>query len=88
MKITDLTTVLGTYRSAISACINSQRNCTFPQFVNTYRVARVQELLRSEPDIKIAEVWVQAGFSSEPSFYRIFKAITGTTPIAWKEDSP
>ena len=87
LKITDLTTVLGTNRSAISACINSQRNCTFPQFVNTYRVARVQELLRSEPDIKIAEVWVQAGFSSEPSFYRIFKAITGTTPIAWKEDS-
>ena len=84
LKITDLTTVLGTNRSAISACINSQRDCTFPQFVNTYRVARAQELLHSEPDIKIAEVWVKAGFSSEASFYRIFKAITGTTPLAWK----
>ena len=86
LKITDLVTALGTNRSAISVCINSQRDCTFPQFVNTYRVARAQELLRNEPDIKIAEVWVKAGFSSEASFYRIFKAFTGTTPIAWKAE--
>ena len=84
LKITDLATALGTNRSAISNCINSQRNCSFPQFINTYRVAYAQELLHSQPDIKMAEVWVEAGFSSEASFYRIFKAITGTTPSAWK----
>jgi AraC-like DNA-binding protein len=84
LKITDLATALGTNRSAISACINSQRSCSFPQFVNTYRVAYAQELLRSQPDIKIAEVCVKSGFSGEASFYRIFKAITGTTPSAWK----
>ena len=84
LKITDLATALGTNRSAISNCINSQRNCSFPQFVNNYRVAYAQELLRSQPDIKIAEVCVKSGFSGEASFYRIFKAITGTTPSAWK----
>ena len=84
LKITDLATTLGTNRSAISACINSQRNCSFPQFVNNYRVAFAQELLSSQRDIKIAEVWVKAGFPSEASFFRIFKAITGTTPSAWK----
>ena len=84
LKITDLATALGSNRSAISNCINSQRNCSFPQFVNNYRVAYAQELLRSQPDIKIAEVCVKSGFSGEASFYRIFKAITGTTPSAWK----
>ena len=84
LKITDLATALGSNRSAISNCINSQRNCSFPQFVNTYRVAYAQELLRSQPDIKIAEVCLKSGFSGEASFYRIFKAITGTTPSAWK----
>ena len=84
LKITDLATALGSNRSAISNCINSQRNCSFPQFVNTYRVAYAQELLRSQPDIKIAEVCVKSGFSGEASFYRIFKAFTGTTPSAWK----
>ncbi len=84
LKITDLATALGTNRSTISACINSQRDCSFPQFVNAYRVAYAQELLRTQPDIKMAEACVQSGFSSEASFYRIFKAITGTTPTAWK----
>ena len=84
LKITDLATALGTNRSTISACINSQRDCSFPQFVNAYRVAYAQELLRTQPDIKMAEVCVKSGFSSEASFYRIFKAVTGTTPTAWK----
>ena len=87
LKITDLAVALGTNRSTISACINSQRNCSFPQFVNAYRVAHAQELLRNQPDIKIAEVCVKSGFSSEASFYRIFKAITGTTPNAWKANN-
>lgn len=87
LKISDIVTALGTNRSTISACINSQRNCSFPQFVNAYRVAHAQELLYTQPDIKIAEVWVKAGFSSEASFYRIFKAITGTTPTDWRHDN-
>ena len=87
LKITDLVTVLGTNRSVISACINSQCNCSFPQFVNTYRVAHAKDLLCSQPDMKVAEVWVKAGFSSEASFYRIFKAITGSTPTDWRQDN-
>lgn len=87
LKIADLVTALGTNRSAISACINSQRNCSFPQFINTYRVAHAKDLLCTQPDIKIAEVWVKAGFSSEASFYRIFKAITGSTPTDWRHDN-
>ena len=84
LKITDIAAALGTNRSTISACINSQCGCSFPQFVNGYRVKHAQELLRNHPDIKIAEVCVKSGFSSEASFYRIFKTITGTTPTAWK----
>ncbi len=84
LKITDLATALGTNRSTISACINSQRDCSFPQFVNAYRVAYAQKLLHTQPEIKIAEVCVKSGFSSEASFYRIFKTVTGTTPTAWK----
>ena len=87
LKVTDLAALLGTNRSAISNCINSQRNCSFPQFVNTYRVAHAKDLLCTQPDIKIAEVWVKAGFSSEASFYRIFKAITGITPTDWRNDN-
>ena len=86
LKVTDVADALHTSRVAVSNCIKSQRNCTFPQLVNTYRVALAQQLLSSQPDTKLAEVWTTAGFSSESSFYRIFKSITGTTPNDWKNN--
>lgn len=87
LKMADIAVALGTSRTTISNCINSQRGCSFPQFVNTYRVAHAQELLRNQPDLKITEVSMSSGFSSEASFYRIFKSITGTTPTDWRLDN-
>ena len=84
LKVTDIAKALGTNRVVLSNCIKSHNNCTFPQFVNTYRVKFAQQMLSSSPDIKLTEVWTAAGFSSESSFYRIFKSITGTTPNDWK----
>ena len=87
LKMADIAVALGTSRTTISNCINSQCGCSFPQFVNTYRVAHAQELLRNQPDLKITEVSLSSGFSSEASFYRIFKSITGTTPTDWRLDN-
>ena len=87
LKVADIASVLGTSRTVISNCINSQHNCTFPQFVNTYRVAHAQKLLHDQPDLKISEVCLASGFSSEASFYRIFKVITGITPTDWRHDN-
>lgn len=87
LKMADIAVALGTSRTTISNCINSQCGCSFPQFVNTYRVAHAQELLRNQPDLKITEVSMSSGFSSEASFYRIFKSITGTTPTDWRLDN-
>lgn len=87
LKLADLATALGSNRSSISNCINSQRNCSFPQFVNAYRIAHVQELLRNQPNLKVTHVWMNAGFSSEASFYRIFKSATGTTPTDWRDNN-
>ena len=87
LKVSDIANALGSNRTAISNCINSQRNCSFPQLVSTYRVAYAQELMRSRPEIKIAEVWMAAGFPSESTFFRIFKAVTGTTPTDWRREN-
>ena len=84
LKLVDVATMLATNRNVISSCINTQRGCSFSQFVNEYRVAYAQELMRSQPDVKISEVWMQSGFSTETSFFRAFKAATGKTPSEWK----
>jgi len=84
LKLADLADRLATNRNAVSACINSQRNCSFSQFVNTYRVEHAKKMLRLHPDRKMAEVWMDSGFNTESSFFRAFKSATGMTPSEWK----
>lgn len=84
LKVTDIASTLGTSRTVLSNAIRTHHNCTFPQFVNNYRIAYAQELMRHQPNLKMTEVYMASGFSSETSFYRTFKTITGFTPTEWK----
>ncbi len=84
LKVTEIASTLGTSRNVLSNAIKTHRNCTFPQFINTYRIAYAQELMRHQPNLKMTEVYMVSGFSSETSFYRTFKTITGFTPTEWK----
>ena len=84
LKLSDVASALGTNRNYISDCINSQRGCSFTQFVNTYRVEHAKKLLRTQPDMKLSEVCTASGFASESTFFRTFKAVTGMTPSEYK----
>lgn len=85
LKLGDIATTLGTNRNAISSVINTQCNCSFSQLVNTYRINHAKGLMRSQPDIKISEVWTASGFTTESSFFRTFKSIVGMPPSEWKQ---
>ena len=85
LKVADIADALNISQRVVSDCINTHRG-TFRQFVNTYRVAYAQQLLHNQSGITITEVWMSAGFSSESSFFRIFKAATGLTPRDWKQN--
>lgn len=87
LKLADLATRLHTNRNAVSACINSQRGYSFSQFISNYRVEHTKQLLRQHPDMKMTEVWMQSGFTTESSFFRAFKAATGLTPTEWKAEN-
>ncbi len=84
LKLTDLAARLNTNRNIVSACINSQCGCSFSQFISNYRVEHAKQQIRQHPDMKMAEVWMQSGFTTESSFFRAFKAATGMTPSEWK----
>ena len=85
LQLADVASRLGTNRNIVSRCINSQRGCSFSQFVSRYRVEHAKELIRRQPDVKISEVWMESGFSNESSFFCTFKAFTGVTPNEWKQ---
>ena len=83
LKLQDVAVRLRTNSSYVSECINNVCGLTFSQFTNEYRVRHAQQLLRQQPDMKIVAVTSASGFSTEASFFRNFKAITGMTPREW-----
>ena len=84
LKIADIASALCVNRYYISDCINSVKGCSFAKFVNTYRIEHAKRLLRTQPDMKLSEVWMSSGFSTERTFLRAFKSITGMTPSEYK----
>lgn len=83
LKVADVAALLNTNTRYVSDIINSQEGNSFSQFVNAYRVAYAQQLLRKNPGQKISNVAMDSGFSNETSFFRAFKALTGMTPREW-----
>ena len=83
LKVNDVADALGVHRNAVSSCINTQKESTFNQFVNEYRVEHAMKLMREAPDKKISAIRLESGFASDTSFFRIFKAATGMTPKEW-----
>ena len=83
LKVSDVAAELGTNSRYVTDCIKECRGMTFIQFVNEYRVGYVQRLLRLQPDMKVFEAYTSAGFTSERSFFRIFKDVTGMTTSEW-----
>ena len=86
LKLNDLAIALHTNRNYISKCISNVRpDYTFAQFINEYRLEYAKKLILNNPERKINEIFLEAGFSNEQTFYRIFKISTGMTPKEWKE---
>ncbi|RYY54894.1 MAG: AraC family transcriptional regulator [Chitinophagaceae bacterium] len=67
----------------ISAALNQHLGKTFNQYVNEYRVEefiRGSVLLR---DLSIAGLAAKCGFTSLPTFQRVFKQVTGLSPTEY-----
>lgn len=83
LKPSDISILLGVSTSEMTDCISRQRHCTFAQLIAEYRVRHAQQLLIEQPDIKLSELIASSGFTSESTFFRTFKAVTGLSPKEW-----
>lgn len=82
-KLIDLMQVLPMNRTYLSEFINTTYGCTFYQFVTRYRIEEAKRLMRECPELKMADVAIRSGFSSQPAFSKIFTKETGQTPREW-----
>lgn len=87
LKITDVSSELGTNRSYVSSYINNNFSCSFSDFVNGYRVKEAKELLAKDVNetYSLNHIAELAGFGSLGTLIRVFKASEGITPGRYRE---
>lgn len=83
LSLRDVAQALGTNVRYISDSINSSTGASFSDYVNGYRVRHAQALMQDRPGMPLSSVATESGFSSESTFFRNFKALTGKTPLQW-----
>ena len=80
LKISDVAAELCTNRLYVSTAINEGMGITFSDYINRKRVNYAIHLMRTNPQMTIYEIADLSGFSSDKSFYRNCKNITGKSP--------
>ena len=70
-------------RAQFFRAFKNELGMTPVQFINSERVNRAKRILR-KPRTTLYETALYAGFKSQSYFNRVFKAVTGFTPVEWR----
>ena len=87
VSLADLSEKLSVSTKHLSQVINQSFNKSFFDFINTYRIKEVQQILKESKDDKmtVLEAMYEAGFNSKSSFNTAFKKETGQTPTEFRK---
>jgi len=80
--LTEMAKDLNILPTTLSMIINSKLNCSFPDYINSFRVKKSVELLNNEinRNFTIEAIAYESGFNNRTSFYKAFKKQTGKLP--------
>ena len=69
-------------RGELSEAINSGVGKNFNDFVNSYRVKEVEQMLQDgkQEQLSLLGIALECGFNSKATFNRVFKKMTGQSP--------
>jgi AraC-like DNA-binding protein len=87
VSLADLSEKLSISTKHLSQVINQSFNKSFFDFINTFRIQEVQQILKESSDDKmtVLEAMYEAGFNSKSSFNTAFKKETGQTPTEFRK---
>ena len=88
VSLSDLSEKLSISSKNLSQVINQTFGKNFFDFINSYRIQEVQQILQDSRDDKmtILEAMYEAGFNSKSSFNTAFKKETGQTPSEFRKN--
>ena len=84
--LAELSNVVGLTRMHFAAQFRAATGCSPYNYTLRRKVAHSQRLLLN-PQLSIASVAAMMGFSSQAHFTVVFKKVTGTTPVRWRQSS-
>lgn len=76
----ELALAIGTNRQYLIEAIKEKTGKTYNEYLYSYRLKYAFDLIVSDKERKISEIFLEAGFLSNATFYRTFKEHYGMTP--------
>lgn len=85
LSIGDVAARLNCTETELSQLLNNHMHVNFANFVNAYRVNEIKNCMTQEnlSRYTLKALAERCGFSSKATFYRVFKNITGMTPLEY-----
>ena len=84
LKLSDVADELAISPHSLSQYLNDNLGKRFSAFVNTYRIAAAEEMLKEYHQLTLEAIGQECGFKSNSSFYAAFKDLKGMTPARYK----
>lgn len=85
LTIKELSKILYTNRTYLSAYIKTTYKMTFREWITSLRLEYAKNILKKHPEINIQKLAESSGFLSRSNFIKLFSEKEGCTPAKWKK---
>ena len=85
LTIKELSEILHTNRTYLSAYIKTTYKMTFREWITSLRLEYAKNILKEHPEINIQKLTESSGFLSRSNFIKLFSEKEGCTPAKWKK---
>ena len=87
LTIKELSKILCTNRTYLSAYIKTTYKMTFREWITSLRLEYAKNILKEHPEINIQKLAESSGFLSQSNFIKLFSEKEGCTPAKWKKSN-
>ena len=87
LTIKELSEILYTNRTYLSAYIKTIYKMTFREWITSLRLEYAKNILKEHPEINIQKLAESSGFLSQSNFIKLFSEKEGCTPAKWKKSN-